>query len=294
MSHKSLPIKVFKKGELEKIHEKPQLPPQPQIPQTMETVKKQAPQDFVKYLNVYNFKCELPGAGQTIDFKPLTVAHLKEIQTMDPGSEKKKDDPIFLSNVFDKIFESVIISEFDIENMYLNDRFTLILEIRKKTSGESYNWTLNCPKCKGQSIQIVDFNKMETKQAPAEINNVVKLSDQLSVYVDYLTRADEKRAHQYHESKHKGADINMIQRQIEISTLMVAASITKIISPDGEYEPSLEDSLYLIENIPQNLYTKIAQWQETNFFGPDMKINITCPHCDFKTTQEINSTDFFS
>ena len=138
MTRKALPIKMLKKGELEKIAgnsvaQKTVAPlekmVEPKLPET-----KPQPKDFRHYLNVYNFQCELPGTGEVIDFTPLTVTHLKEIQTMDPGvdAEKKQEDPIFLSKVFDKIFESVITSDFDTNSMYINDRFTLILEIRKK------------------------------------------------------------------------------------------------------------------------------------------------------------------
>ena len=310
MSRKALPIKMLKKGELDTLAEntakvKVETADQPARQEGQPVTK--AP-DFKKYLNVYNFTCELPGTGEVISFKPLTVSNLKEIQTMDPG-KSDKDDPIFLSNVFDRIFESVIESEVDIENMYLNDRFTFILEIRKKTSGESYDWTLKCPKCKSQSVQIVDFSKMPVREVPEDIEPIIELSDQLSVEVKYLTRKDEKEVHNYYLSKHpitvkpkkvnesendEENNINIRQKQVELSALMVAKSIAKVISPDGEYMPSLEDSIYLVENIPQQLYAKIGGWQDENFFGPDMKINIKCPHCSFSASQEINSSDFFS
>ena len=291
MRGKSLPVKMLKKGEV--FQQKPI--EQPIIERAVPAVKK--PQDFRQYLNLYNFQCELPGCGETIEFKPLTVAHLKKLQTLDPGkdAEKKKDDPVFLSKVFDRIFEEVIVSEIDLDEMYVNDRFALILEIRKKTSGEKYQWTLSCPKCKSQSTQIINFDDIEIKLPPKELEHKIKLTDQLSITVDYIKRSDEKEIHAYYEDIHKNdEDINVPQRQSDIASLMIAASIKTIITPEGEYEPTLEDKIFFTENIPSILYAEISKWQSNNFFGPNFEINIKCPHCDFKASQEISSSDFFS
>jgi phage FluMu protein Com len=300
MSKKSLPIKMLKKGELEKISANTAAKQQPVVSKVVPTETASEPvqrpaKDFKQYLNVFNFKCELPGSGEEIEFKPLTVANLKQIQAMDPGSDAKKDDPIFLSAIFDKIFENVITSEVDIDNMLLNDRFTLILEIRKKTSGETYQWNLKCPKCKSQSVQNIDFNKIPLIQAPQEIDYNVPISEQLSVAVDFLRRSDEKLVHKYYEEKHKGEkDINIRERQTEIASLMVAASIKAIFTPNGEEEVNFDDKVFLVENLPQPLYAAILDWQSKYYFGPDLKINIKCPHCDFAATQDFDSSDFFS
>ena len=90
--------------------------------------------DFRDYLNVFEFDIILPGSGERLKIKPLTIGGIKQILTYDIDTLT----PSMLTDMFDKIIsQSVITKGFDPSELYLQDRYYLVLEIRKKTKGES-------------------------------------------------------------------------------------------------------------------------------------------------------------
>ena len=122
----------------------------PVVKKVIKEPKKIVTRDFKDYLNVFEFKTFLPGVEEEIIFKPLTIGTIKQIASY----SEDEPDAGTLTNMFDEIFKKSVVSEnFDPLEIYLQDRYFLILEIRKKTKGETIKYTLTCPKCKSQSPQ---------------------------------------------------------------------------------------------------------------------------------------------
>ena len=137
--------------------------------------------DLTKYLNVYDFETTLPGSGEVIKFRPMTTGQLKKMLVYENST-----NPMVVEKALDELISSSIISEgFNIGNLYLQDRFFLLIEIRKKTKGELYKFNFTCPQCKSQSLQIINLDKLMVKTLPKDVDYNIKLDDNFTINVKF-------------------------------------------------------------------------------------------------------------
>jgi len=250
-------------------------------------VRKQA--DFRDYLNVFEFSTKLPGSGEIIRFKPLTMGSLKKLLTFtDEGNSYQTS-----TQIFDEIFSETVLNEdFDPSELYLQDRFFLLIEIRKKTKGETNQYKVNCPECNSQSLRQLDFDQIEIQTRKPDIDYVVKLTDDLSVRMRFPQRKHELEIFDLWEDYKKELEPKV--HDTEMSIFLEAQSIDQIITPEGpQKDITIWDKKYLIENIPQPLYMRMDKWLHENRFGPNMEIEIKCSHCDYSIKQNMMALDFF-
>lgn len=252
--------------------------------------------DFKKYLNVYTFDTVLPGTGETIEFKPLTTGQMKQILVYE-----NEDDPMVIEQALDDLIGSSVITEnFNVRNTYLQDRFFLLTEIRKKTKGSYYQFDFVCPQCNSQSLQSVNLDKLEVKFPPESIDPVVKLDENISIELDFVTRADQLEAHNHVKNKF-GDTLSMIQLAVEVSIVANAIAIKAIVTPEGRDENvSLGDRQLLLEDIPRGQFDIITGWFEDNDFGVDFTFDIDCKHvrgmnrpCGYKKKVDLPTEQFF-
>lgn len=251
--------------------------------------------DFKNYLNIFEFEITLPGSGETIKIKPLTTGQIKKLLIY----EGIEDDFDLMTKIFDDIIrESVITKGFDLSQLYLQDRFYLLLEIRKKTKGAIHQFEHTCEKCESQSIQKIDLDKLPMTPFP-EIDFIVKVNDDISVRMDFLKRINEFEATEAlkiikEQAAKTSGKLKELQEQAEFSLLLEASGIQEIILPEGS-QPNLSifDKKYFLENIPKFLYQKIKDWYEVSDFGVDFFVTIKCEHCKHPVEIEISYDNFF-
>jgi hypothetical protein len=241
--------------------------------------------DFKNYLNAYDFETVLPGSGETVKFKPITTGQLKRLLVFE-----NENDPMVIEGALDQLIASSVISEgFNMDNLYLQDRFFLLVEIRKCSKGDSYQFQYTCSECKSQTIQNIKLSELEVKKMPEDINNVIEITDKLSIRVSHVTRGKQREAYKSIKDK----TLNNTQRITEMALFTHAASIDAIIVPEGEIkDASLVDRKYLLENIPTDSYGMIRDWFETNDFGLEFKYTIRC-NCGYTETVDIPVENFF-
>ena len=270
-------------------------PPQPvqeesveEVIEVQEVVEEKF-KDFREYLNVFEFDCILPGSQEHIKFKPLTVGALKRVL----AHEGDTGNAEVITSMFDDIFDVCVLNKgFDPKGMLIFDRYALILEIRKKTKGEKSEFETKCPKCKGQSVQSIDYEDIKQLPVPEDIDYIVRLTDELSVSMQYITRADELLVFDIARKNNKGMTQN--QKEAEVSLFLEALSVDKIITPQGPQDDvTVFDKKYLLEQLPQPLYEKIGEWHEKYKFGPQLEINIKCPHCEYEMEENVSELSFF-
>ena len=242
-----------------------------------EPVKKELP-DFRKYLNIYEFDVVLP-SGITVKLKPINAGQLKKFMT-----SVKNDTLKELSDaMYELISSSVVNEDFDINNVYLNDRASLILELRKISKGTKYQFEYKCPKCSSQSFLTEDLNDIEVIPIPSKINPIVTLDENLSVIMDYVKIGDEKEI----------LEMGM-KSEPELLLSVIAVSVKGIITPEGEQtDLSLEDKIYFTDNIPQPFYEKLTNWHDEFHFGVNMKRKIKCVHCKEESDFTLEADNFF-
>jgi hypothetical protein len=252
-----------------------------------EEIVEQKKPDFRNYLNVYEFETTLPGMKQTVKFKPITTGQLKKLLVYE-----NETDPMMIENALDELMMSSIITEgFSIDDIYLQDRFFLLVEMRRKSKGDQYKFQYDCNECGSQTMQYIDLLKLKTKELPEDIDNVVKIDDNVSVKVGHTTRRSQKLAY---ESMKKKKGLSEMQKSTEMSIYTHAYDIKSITVPEGEITDSnIEEKKFFLEGIPSQGYEKIRDWFTNNDFGVEFKFNIACRGCDKKETIDIPLDDFF-
>ena len=249
---------------------------------------------FKEYINVYEFSCKLPGSGEEIKFKPITTGNLKKLLV-----HEKEENDIIIEEALDGLMTSSVQNEdFDIKNLYLQDRFFLLMELRKKTKGNRYKFTYKCGKCGSQTMQSIDLSALPVKILDSELSkNDVQLTNSISVTLRHVTRKDQIEAFSYVK---EDSEITALQRSAEMALFTHAAGIESIITPNGtEEDVSVEDKKFLLDNISTGAYDKIKKWHADNDFGTDFTFKIGCGNvikgkeCDNDQRFDIPLHNFF-
>jgi len=244
--------------------------------------------DFKKYLNKYEFKTVLPGSGEKLTFKPITTGQMKALLV----HEGEKELGV-IELILDQLMQECIVTpkNFNVENMYINDRFFFLIELRKYTKGTTHQFEYKCTECASQSLQTVDLKNLNVTKLPKKVNHVVELNDDISVNIDFPRRIDQKNAYEVLRT-YEGNPTESMQTA-ELGIIITALTINSVITPEGEDENiSVEDKIYLLENITTELYEKIANWSTTNF-GVDFFMNIKCNSCGYSHKVDIPPENFF-
>ena len=287
---------------------------------------------FRNYVNMFEFETELPGTGEIITFRPITTGQLKKLLLYETSN-----DPTSIEKALDDVITECVISPetFDIKKLYLQDRFFLLVEIRKATRGSSYEFQTTCSKCNSQTQHVLNITDLTvkklqpietivTKLVPVEKkklkkskisevtseqpeiemkevttlveNNIVKLNDYISVKLSLLTREMQIKAFEIFNKNHP-KDINNIDdinKTLELTTLVQALSIISIITPEGEEtELTLEDKIFLLDNINQDELIKITEWFDNNDFGIDFSFDVVCAQCGNTERKAVPVENFF-
>jgi rubredoxin len=240
--------------------------------------------DFKKYLNFYTFKCVLPGSGKEIEFKPITTGELKKLLIYE--NENKQD---VIENALDQLIASCVINkDFDIDDLFLQDRFYLLFEIRKRTKGETYKFEFKCPECGSQNVQTINLNDLNVRKMNLDIDNIVKIDENISVRMSNIIRGAQKEVYKSLPKE------NNSEYMANLSISTIACGVSGIITPDGEdNDINIEDKIYFIENIPTGAYEKISNWYKENDFGVDFTYNIKCKKCGYEYKDSLPLSDFF-
>lgn len=245
---------------------------------------------FKNYLNKYTTTCKLPGLEEELEIKPLTTGEMKKTLI-----HQNETDPRKIEEIIDTLIsDSVLTSDFDINNVYLQDRYFLLIEIRKITKGNKYTFQFTCPQCQSQSITGIDLGELEVKTKPKNVDNIIYVAgDELSVELDHVKRGEQKDAHNKIDLS---SVTNEDERDAELLLSTLAAGIKAVNSPDGREENlNFEDKKYIIENITGDSLDKIRQWYTDNWFGVNAVMKAKCQHCNYVTDEqpiEISSNFF--
>jgi len=240
--------------------------------------------DLKSLLNTYEFVCELPGSGETLKIKPITTGQLKKILVY----EDEKDRNVVEGALDELIKECVVTEGFDIGELYLQDRFYLLLEIRKVTKGSTYNFNFKCPKCSVDNVKSLSLEDVPVVKREFELLDL-RINEHVSVQVDFPKRKDQIMAYEYSKSK----DFSERELEVEMATSIFAFCMKKVFADGEEVDVNIEDKLYIIDNMNSNILDEMREWFEDKDFGVDFEIEIGCSHCEFKEKQRIPLSDFF-
>jgi len=222
------------------------------------------------YINSFEFDFTLPGSNEIIMFKPLTTGQLKKLL---PYENEK--NPEIIESLLDNLISNCVVSEgFDINTLYLQDRFALLVEIRKKSKGETYEFIYDCPECNNKKNITLDLNELSVKKKDYDTKTFI-FNDKLSFELDGITRGDQiMAAKMVNKLKIKNENL----KQAEIATYMFAMSMKTFHTPEGDTKDvPMEAKINLIDNIMNDeQYNRFTNHFTENDFGVDFKFDFGC------------------
>lgn len=227
---------------------------------------------FRGLLDVYNFTCELPGTGEEITFKPLTTAQIKNLLTYEGET-----NPIIQERAIDQVISTCVLTEgFNVHNIYLEDRFFLLMQIRKKSKGENIEFQHNCNECGSQTLVNINLDSLPIKHKNEKENPVVELTGGFTLELRHIIRADYMNV-----SPKLFKGLTEMQAAAELQTIIYAVGVEAVTTEKygRDTDLTLEDKKYLLENIPTTEFKKITDWYEENSWGIDFNTNIRCAKC---------------
>jgi len=236
--------------------------------------------NFLDYVNVYEFECQLPGSKKVVKFKPLTTGQIKRLLTYE-----NETNYVVQEQALDDLISSSVSSEgFNMDDLYLYDKMFLLMEIRKKTKGEVLEFKFDCPKCKSQSLNRVNLDELELTNLDSEENHIVELG-QIKVHLRHI-----KRKHQKEDMKPKyfPKSLSDTQKAYIFQVMFHACAIDKIETPSGlDSDIDIKDRMYFIENIPLAGMEAIRKEVDNMTFGWKLEQKVKCQHCQYEEVSDI-------
>lgn len=239
--------------------------------------------NYQKYLETYKYSTELPSNNQVIEFRPLTTNDMKKLLVYE-----NQKDPLLGEDILDSIINEVVLVEnFNVEDLYTQDRYFLFIELRKATKGSKFTFPYTCSGCKNQSIQSIDLNNLTVKKMEMTSEEVELLDGNIKLQMGFSTRKEQKDAYKTINKK-----LRPTEKQVEMVLADISCSIKAIVTSEGIEEPPIEAKMDFIGNLPASEYDKITKWYRDNDFGIDLNITIYCPDCGKEETTQVPLNNF--
>lgn len=236
--------------------------------------------NFLDYVNVYEFECELPGSKQIVKFKPVTTGQIKRLLTYE-----KETNYVTQEQALDDLVSSSVLSEgFNIDELYIYDKMFLLMELRKATKGNILEFKVDCPECGSQSLNRINLDNLKLKKLENMENHIVDLG-KIKVHLKHI-----KRKHQKEDIKPQYFPKNLtdIQKAYIFQVIFHACAIDKIETPAGiDDSISMKDRMFFIENIPMSNMDLIRSEVEKMSFGWELEQRMSCQHCQYEEVDQI-------
>jgi len=241
--------------------------------------------DIRGLLDIYEFPYILPGSRKELLIRPITTGQMKKVLAYEDET-----DPYIIEEALDKLISDCVVTpEFDIGKTYLQDRFSLLLEIRRVTKGDNYNFTRKCHSCGLMNVESIKISELDVKPF-IKVDNILVINERLKFEVDFPTRNDQKDSIR----RNNDSSMSLRSRHAEVQTGTYANSIKKVHTPEGVFEDvSYEDKVYILENISSDVFERFTKWFTEHDFGVQFKQELVCVGCGKKEIIEIPLSDFF-
>jgi hypothetical protein len=240
---------------------------------------------LVDFLNVYNHTFTIPSTQKVITYKPISTGQMKKLLIYENSK-----DPLIIEQILDELINGCVITEnFDINDLYLQDRFGLLLDIRKTSKGNTYTFNFKCPDCKKISLNNIKIDKLKVVEYPKNIDHHIELFDGFSFDLGFIKRGDQRKAIDVISKK----DLTDKQKIIEVATYSYALNISNIVTPEGPQKTDVDMIFEFLDALNETLYSKIADWYKKYEYGIEFKYKCVCPFCKEEKIIDIPITNFF-
>ena len=296
----------------EVVNDTPVAPAQP-VPQPQPQPQPQNP--LTKHFRAPGLSLTLPSKGYYYNNGEVETTNEIEIFPMTTADELtlKNPDALLSGRAVESLINSCVPAVRDAMNLVAPDLDVILLAIRAVTYGDDMEMSSVCPKCEQQNTFVVNVRNAIATQPQMNPPYIVKLEDNLEVYVKPYTLEDQTKAAlvAFEEGKKirqfEGASDEAIvesgvlnesfEKLKNLKYALITNSITHIIS-DGTTVVEKSFIAELLLNSHRKYVEAIEEkTDELNKMGIDRKEQVTCANesCrhTWETEVEFNPSNFF-
>ena len=220
----------------------------------------------------------IPSSGQKVSYRPYLVKEEKILLLAFESKDEKQAMQAMVDTIVACVNEKLnpkTFTSFDVEYMFT--------QIRSKSVGETTKINVACSECETMNEQTI--NLAELKVEVPEINNVIELTDTISVELKYPS----------FEAfiKNYGKD----QTETEFSYMVINNCIDAVINGETRIsadEVSLKDIKEFVESMNSKQFQSVADYIQSM---PTLEktVEFECTNCSHKNNTTLRGiSDFFS
>jgi len=270
-----------------------------------------------KYYRVPKLYVKIPSQGAFNTDMEQSMSGELAVMAMTGRDEvlTKNPDALLNGEAVVSIIKSCVPGIKDPSLLPITDTDTLLIAIRIASSGDEHEISAKCPKCKTDNRVTVNMRNILSSAKLLESTYSVRLDTGITVFIRPYTYAMQTEAAlaAFDETKtlqnlaKEGADVSAsamsvynksFNKMADMSVQLLARSIIKIVTPDGDQENDPNEILTFLQNIDSKAAKQIDEkLSEINALNVEKKVELECQNESCKnnwvTELDINPTDFF-
>jgi hypothetical protein len=215
------------------------------------------------------YSLTVPSTGKELRYRPYLVKEEK-ILLMASSSEDPKQ---IMNAVHDTI--AACVENIDIRSLTTFDLEYIFIQLRSKSTGETSEILIKCPKCESQQKVTIPLNEIAVTET--KVNPVIKISDNVTVVMKYPSYQDIP------------SDTD------DVGFTLIAASIKEVIHGDEKVDiddEPIEAVIAFLESMTNDQFQLIAKFFED---APSVKydLELVCQSCGEISDIEIKGMQSF-
>lgn len=225
----------------------------------------------------------------------------------------KNPDALLNGEALAQVLTSCVEEIKDPFKMYINDVNVLMAAIKCASSGKDHPISVECPKCKHENNFNLDLEALIQQTTFLEPEYVVELMG-LKIYVNPFTLRSQinamslgfeesktfkmlQDADDVEDTKKIKAISQAIRKMAALNFDMIADSVTKVITADGEVVTDRNHIAQFVKGIEKDQTKAIEKKiEEINKVGLPQTIGMTCTSCEhtWDSPLHFDPTTFFT
>lgn len=238
----------------------------------------------------FEFSVDLCYSKRKAFVRPLKVKDKKELMK----AIETKDEKL-IQKVLDEIVEKYVVLEDDrpLTDLTVQERYQILVEIRRAASGDLVKIAHQCPKCEHINKDIpYELTNIYVKEYDTTIPNKFSLfNGNVELVLGPLRREEEKKIEKIIFDR-------KLKTNSEKQFLLMAGFIEKIyLKKDdvlGEVALSTDEKIEFFENLSSADLDKIINYIKSSDFGVKLPFHFRCENCGYENEkEEANIAVFF-
>jgi len=216
----------------------------------------------------------LSNKDKKIEFRSMHVKDQKVLLM-----ETENENEIAKLRALAKILKNCLITELNVENLYLQDFIWLLLNLQMKSAGESIELESTCKYCQNKGPVLIvklDDEKTVTKRYLGEIKH-----DTVEVNKDLIIHLTLPRLSSILSLK--SVDISEVDA--------ISSNIDYVEFKSQIVEFSDEDKLELLGSLTPKILSGFKKFVEENDFGVDIKTSFKCLNSECGKENSVDISD---